>query len=104
MAEDPLLLKEDGYLNVDTTLKQIVYHPSLNVILICTDLEIVHVLDVNSGVVLQSSRLSGKCHVVLIVFSTITQAHMFDVSCIQHFLIFSSRQFQGDMQVSDRAR
>lgn len=60
MAEDPLLLKEDGYLNVDTDLKQIVYHPSLNVILICTDLENVHVLDVNSGVVLQSSRLSGK--------------------------------------------
>lgn len=66
MAEDPLLLKEDGYLNVDTDLKQIIYHPSLNVILICTDLEIVHVLDVNSGVVLQSSRLSGKCQLIFI--------------------------------------
>lgn len=60
MADEPWLLKEDGYLNVDPNLKQIIYHPSLNVILICTDLEIVHVLDVNSGVVLQSSRLSGK--------------------------------------------
>lgn len=68
MAEDPLLLKEDGYLNVDTDLKQIIYHPSLNVILICTDLEIVHVLDVNSGVVLQSSRLSGKCQLILIIY------------------------------------
>lgn len=60
MADEPWLLKEDGYLNVDSTVKQIVYHPSLNVILICTDLEIVHVLDVNSGVLLQSSRLSGN--------------------------------------------
>lgn len=62
MADEPWLLKEDGYLNVDPNLKQIIYHPSLNVILICTDSGIVHVLDVNSGVVLQSSRLSGNYH------------------------------------------
>lgn len=60
MAEDQWLLKEDGYLNADTDLNRIVYHPSLNVILICTKTGVVRVLDVNSGVVLQSSRLTGK--------------------------------------------
>lgn len=59
MAEDQWLLKEDGYLNADTDLNRIVYHPSLNVILICTKTGVVRVLDVNSGVVLQSSCLAG---------------------------------------------
>lgn len=65
MAEDQWLLKEDGYLNADTDLNRIVYHPTLNVILICTNTGIVRVLDVNSGVVLQSSRLTGMCYCVL---------------------------------------
>lgn len=60
MAEDQWLLKEDGYLNADTDLNRIVYHPTLNVILICTRTGVVRVLDVNSGVVLQSSCLAGK--------------------------------------------
>ncbi|XP_017776572.1 PREDICTED: baculoviral IAP repeat-containing protein 6 isoform X2 [Nicrophorus vespilloides] len=60
MAEEPCLLKEDGYLNADTDLKQIVYHPTLNVILICTNSGVVRVLDVNSGVVLQSTNLSAQ--------------------------------------------
>lgn len=60
MAEDQWMLNEDGYLNVDTDVKEIVYHPSLNVILICTKSGVVRVLDVNSGVILQSSYLSGK--------------------------------------------
>jgi baculoviral IAP repeat-containing protein 6 len=59
MAEDPWLLNEDGYLNADTDIKEIIYHPTLNVILICTNSGIVRVLDVNSGVVLQSSYLSA---------------------------------------------
>lgn len=63
MAEDNWVLNEDGYLNVDTEVKDIIYHPSLNVILICTPSGMVQVLDVNSGVILQSSSLSGskKC-------------------------------------------
>lgn len=60
MAENPWLLNEDGYLNADTDIKEIIYHPTLNVILICTNSGIVRVLDVNSGVVLQSSYLSGE--------------------------------------------
>ncbi|KAF5297110.1 hypothetical protein FQA39_LY02690 [Lamprigera yunnana] len=60
MAEDPFLLKEDGYLNAATEIKKIIYHPSLNVILICINSGIVRVLDVNSGVVLQASYLSSQ--------------------------------------------
>ncbi|KAB0803392.1 hypothetical protein PPYR_00362 [Photinus pyralis] len=60
MAEDPFVLKEDGYLNAATEIKKIVYHPSLNVILICINSGIVRVLDVNSGVVLQASYLSTQ--------------------------------------------
>lgn len=62
MAEDQWLLKEDGYLNADTDLNKIVYHPTLNVILICSKSGVVRVLDVNSGVVLQSNCLAGKSH------------------------------------------
>lgn len=60
MAEDNWVLNEDGYLNVDIEVKQIIYHPSLNIILICTPGGVVLVLDVNSGVILQSSSLSGN--------------------------------------------
>ncbi|XP_034941309.1 baculoviral IAP repeat-containing protein 6 isoform X2 [Chelonus insularis] len=58
--DDPSLLKEDGYLNVDTECKSIVYHPNLNVLLITTGNAQVYVFDVNFGVILQRSILSGK--------------------------------------------
>lgn len=61
MADDDLwLLKEDGYLNVDTECKSIIYHANLNVLLITTGSAQVYVFDVNSGVILQKSSLSGK--------------------------------------------
>lgn len=60
MAEDQWVLNEDGYLNVDTDVKEIIYHPSLNVILIIAPSGVVRVLDVNSGVILQTSSLSGS--------------------------------------------
>ena len=53
------VLKEDGYLNVDCKSQKIIYHPNLNVILIFDD-NFLKVLDVNSGVLLQSCLLSGK--------------------------------------------
>lgn len=56
MASDDL--KKDGYLNVDVAARNIVYHPHLNVILIFTKYGDVKVLDVNSGVILQSCHLS----------------------------------------------
>lgn len=58
--DDPWLLKEDGYLNVDTECKSIIYHANLNVLLITTGSAQVYVFDVNSGVILQKSSLSGK--------------------------------------------
>ncbi|XP_015440195.1 PREDICTED: baculoviral IAP repeat-containing protein 6 [Dufourea novaeangliae] len=60
--DDPWLLKEDGYLNVDTECKSIIYHANLNVLLITTGSAQVYVVDVNSGVILQKSSLSGKLH------------------------------------------
>ncbi|XP_062702655.1 baculoviral IAP repeat-containing protein 6 isoform X3 [Aedes albopictus] len=57
-AADDQWLKEDGYLNVDTESVRIVYHPFLNVILVFTRAGEVKVLDVNSGVILQSYRVS----------------------------------------------
>lgn len=60
MAADPFLLNEDGTLNTNTDVKEIIYHPSLNVIIICTNFGVVRILDVNSGVILQSTNLTGK--------------------------------------------
>ncbi|KAG5886808.1 hypothetical protein JTB14_031450 [Gonioctena quinquepunctata] len=60
MAEEQWILNEDGYLNVDIDVKEILYHPYLNVILISTHSGVVKVLDVNSGVILQSSYLSAQ--------------------------------------------
>ncbi|KAG7200149.1 hypothetical protein KM043_000587 [Ampulex compressa] len=60
MADDPWLLKEDGYLNVDAECKSIIYHANLNVLLITTGSAQVYVFDVNSGVILQRTSLSAK--------------------------------------------
>lgn len=57
---DDQWLKEDGYLNVDTESSSIVYHPFLNVILVIARSGEVKLLDANSGVILQSYRISGK--------------------------------------------
>lgn len=77
MAEEPWNLKEDGYLNADTDLKKIVYHPPLNVILICTNSGIVRVLDVNSGVILQSSCLSGNSSRAMLEYQNNTSSRVF---------------------------
>lgn len=60
MGDDSLILREDGYLNVETETSSILYHSNLNVILLSTVSGVVHVLDVNSGVILQSSSLAGS--------------------------------------------
>lgn len=59
MAQESWSLKEDGYLNVDLPSQNIIYHPALNIILVITRHGLVHVLDVNSGFILQTSSLSG---------------------------------------------
>ncbi|PSN56888.1 hypothetical protein C0J52_00682 [Blattella germanica] len=58
--EEPWKLCEDGYLKVDTDSRSIIYHPNLNIILVSTESSEVHVIDVNSGVILQKSSLSAK--------------------------------------------
>ncbi|XP_023289754.1 baculoviral IAP repeat-containing protein 6 isoform X3 [Orussus abietinus] len=58
--DDPWLLKEDGFLNIETECKSIIYHPNLNVVLITTGNAQVYVFDVNSGVILQRCCFSGK--------------------------------------------
>jgi baculoviral IAP repeat-containing protein 6 len=64
MAEEgPWVLSEDGCLNIETDSKTIIYHPNLNIILVSTISSEIHVIDVNSGVVLQKSALSGTLHV-----------------------------------------
>lgn len=60
MAEAQWLLKEDGYINIDSDCSNIIYHPNLNIILVFSKHGYVDVLDVNSGVVLaRTSKLSG---------------------------------------------
>ncbi|KAG8233774.1 hypothetical protein J437_LFUL003845, partial [Ladona fulva] len=61
MAEGGLwLLIEDGSLNVETDSRSILYHPNLNIILVITNSSEVHVIDVNSGVILLRSSLSAS--------------------------------------------
>ena len=72
MAEEQWLLKEDGYLNVDTlSVKNIIYHPNLNIILVLTKDGFIKILDVNSGVILQSCFVSGM------VVRTLCNAYLF---------------------------
>lgn len=59
MADNQWLLKEDGYLNVNTEATNIVYHSNLYVVLVFTRNNEVKVLDINSGVVLHSCRLAA---------------------------------------------
>ncbi|XP_015038690.2 baculoviral IAP repeat-containing protein 6 isoform X3 [Drosophila pseudoobscura] len=67
MATEQRILKQDGYLDVGDNsgaparpfeMRNIVYHPQLNVLLLFGFNNVVKVLDVNSGVVLQTYKLS----------------------------------------------
>lgn len=58
---DAKFLKEDDYLNTSIDAVSIVYHPNLNVILVFSESGDVRVIDVNSGGVLHSCSLRGKC-------------------------------------------
>ncbi|XP_069360568.1 baculoviral IAP repeat-containing protein 6 isoform X2 [Maniola hyperantus] len=59
MGDDSLILREDGYIRMNFPVTSLTYHSNLNIILVKTDVGGVHVLDVNSGVILQSSHLSA---------------------------------------------
>ncbi|XP_039757629.1 baculoviral IAP repeat-containing protein 6 isoform X2 [Pararge aegeria] len=59
MGDDSLILREDGYIRMHFRVTALTCHSNLNIILVKTDVGGVHVLDVNSGVILQSSCLSA---------------------------------------------
>lgn len=53
-------VEEDGSLSVDEQTVGIAYHPRLNTVLAVTAEPSIKVLDVNSGVILKKSSLSGE--------------------------------------------
>ncbi|KAG7298094.1 hypothetical protein JYU34_018862 [Plutella xylostella] len=59
MGDDSLILREDGYIRMNFPVTSVTYHSNLNIILVKSDSGTVHVLDVNSGVILQSTSLSA---------------------------------------------
>lgn len=74
MGDDSLILREDGYIRMNFPVTSLTYHSNLNIILVKADYGGVHVLDVNSGVILQSSRLSaGKLGMLLFFFVMVVQ-------------------------------
>lgn len=91
MADDQWLLKEDGYLRIDADIKNIVYHPILNVLLVFTKTNEVKVLDVNSGVILQSCCLSGMCFYLVCLCITINNYiyYKMNINIIPRILKFS---------------
>lgn len=74
MGDDSLILREDGYIRMNFPVTSLTYHSNLNIILVKTDYGGVHVLDVNSGVILESSRLSaGKLGMLLFFLSWLSK-------------------------------
>ncbi|XP_052743953.1 baculoviral IAP repeat-containing protein 6 isoform X2 [Bicyclus anynana] len=59
MGDDSLILREDGYIRMNFPVVSLTYHSNLNVILVRTNYGGVHVLDVNTGVILQSAPLTA---------------------------------------------
>lgn len=62
MATEQRILKQDGYLDVGNAVesRNIAYHPHLNVILVFDYSNQVKILDVHSGVILQTYKLGGN--------------------------------------------
>ncbi|CAK1549545.1 unnamed protein product [Leptosia nina] len=84
MGDDSLILREDGYVRMTFPITSLTYHSNLNVILVKTDHGGVHVLDVNSGVILQSSCLAadGKGNLGVEYVSGADRVFVWDCSAI----------------------
>lgn len=77
MGDDSLILREDGYICMNFPVTSLTYHSNLNKILVKNHLGSVHVLDVNSGLILQSSSLSaGKVSLFLALFGIVYVKNM----------------------------
>jgi len=53
------IVNEDGCLPVIDKIESVIYHPSLNVVLVTSKTGVVQVIDVTSGVSFHTSDLSG---------------------------------------------
>ena len=51
---------EDGRLHVNDEIQSVIYHPSLNVVLVSSKTSVVRVVDVTSGAIIHTSDLSGE--------------------------------------------
>lgn len=62
--EDQWFLKQDGCLSVGSLVTDIIFHSNLNVMLVFGQSNGLKVLDINSGVILQSTvGLGGKSYI-----------------------------------------
>lgn len=59
MADEVWKIREDGYLDLDVECSSIIYHPNLNIFIVLSKTSEVLVIDVNSGLLLQRTILSG---------------------------------------------
>lgn len=59
MADEVWKIREDGYLDLEVECSSITYHPNLNIVLVLSKTSEVLVIDVNSGLLLQRTVLSG---------------------------------------------
>ena len=59
-------INEDGCLVVSDIIESVIYHPSLNVIVVTSKAAVVRVIDVTTGAVFHTSDLSGLCILVCI--------------------------------------
>lgn len=82
MGDDSLILREDGYIRMNFPVTSLTYHSNLNIILVKTDVGGVHVLDVNSGVILQSSCLSAGKSRFLMLIMCVRRITFFNRRCL----------------------
>ena len=61
---DKWTVTEDGCLVVNDDIESVIYHPSLNVVLVTSKAGIVRVIDVASGAIIHASDLSGMLKLV----------------------------------------
>jgi len=53
-------VSESGCLTVDDEVESVIYHPTLNVLLVTSKACVLHVIDVTSGDIFHSADLSGS--------------------------------------------
>jgi len=57
-------VNESCCLTIDDDVESVIYHPSLNVLLVTSKASVVRVIDVTSGDVFHSADLSGLLYII----------------------------------------